>query len=71
MRPWREAARHFGEETVDDLKENFLARSLEVYGSDDGLRIASALAWAEERFAGRLRASGGAFHRRGVAGWAA
>jgi GTP pyrophosphokinase len=43
---------------VDDLKESFLARSLEVYGTEDGPRIASALAWAEGRFAGRLRASG-------------
>jgi guanosine-3',5'-bis(diphosphate) 3'-pyrophosphohydrolase len=43
---------------VEDLRKGFLARSGEVYGAAEGERIASALAWAEERFAGKLRASG-------------
>jgi GTP diphosphokinase / guanosine-3',5'-bis(diphosphate) 3'-diphosphatase len=43
---------------MDDLRTSFLARSSEVYGPEAGSRIASALAWAEERFAGKLRASG-------------
>jgi GTP pyrophosphokinase len=43
---------------VDDLRTNFLARSGEVYGAGEAGRVASSLAWAEERFAGRLRASG-------------
>ena len=43
---------------MDDLRTSFLARSGGVYGPGEGTRIASALAWAEERFAGKTRASG-------------
>jgi GTP diphosphokinase / guanosine-3',5'-bis(diphosphate) 3'-diphosphatase len=43
---------------VDELKENFLSRSRVLYGDAEGDRVASALAWTEERHAGKLRASG-------------
>ena len=43
---------------MDELSTSFLARAGEVYGAAEGARAASALAWAEERFAGKTRASG-------------
>jgi GTP pyrophosphokinase len=43
---------------VDDLRTSFLARAGEAYSADDARRIASALAWTEERHSGKLRASG-------------
>jgi GTP pyrophosphokinase len=43
---------------VDDLRTSFLARAGEVYGAGEGSRVASALDWVGERFAGRKRASG-------------
>jgi GTP pyrophosphokinase len=43
---------------VDDLRTGFLARSREIYGEAEAKRIGAALAWTDERLAGRLRASG-------------
>ncbi|MGA2547277.1 MAG: RelA/SpoT family protein [Rectinemataceae bacterium] len=43
---------------MDGLRTRFLARTAEVYGTDDARRIADALAWTEERLSGSLRASG-------------
>jgi GTP pyrophosphokinase len=43
---------------MEDLRISFLARAGGAYAADDARRIASALAWTEERHSGKLRASG-------------
>lgn len=43
---------------MDELRSRFLERAGAAYAKADADRIASALAWSEERHEGRLRASG-------------
>ncbi len=43
---------------MDELRGDFLSRAGSVYSAEDAGRIASALAWTEERHSGNLRASG-------------